>query len=448
MHKLMMNTIIARPDLRRAWRHPRRVEAGCYTGDMRRRHFLALTASAAPAVASNMNSAAERYVKLVLAVGKHDPDYVDAYYGPPAWQPETKRPLAAIHEEAQALIEELTRNKPSGDEMTGLRHRFLLVQARSLARRVEMLQGAKFTFDAESRMLYDAVAPTYPASHFEPALAELEKLIPGEGALAARYETWERQFYIPSEKLDAVFRAAVEEARARTKKHITLPDGESFVIEYVKGQVWNAYNWYKGKAHSLIQVNTDLPVDIGQAVHLAAHEGYPGHHVYNALLEDRLVAQRGWLEYTAYPLYSPQSLMAEGTAEYGVELAFPKADRIEFYRQALFPQAGLDAARASEFYRVKQLAASLSHAGNQAARGYLDGRISKEDCAAYLTRYALMRPARAAQRVRFIEKNRAYVINYNLGQDLIRRYLRKRGGSPWKEFEQLLSSPRLPSGLV
>ncbi len=423
-------------------------EAGCYAGDMRRRHFLALAASPAPAIATDMNSSAERYVKLVLAVGRHDPDYVDAYYGPPAWQPDAKRPLAAIQIEAQALIEELTRDKASGDEMTRLRHRYLLVQTRSLARRVEMLQGVKFTFDVESQMLYDAVAPTYPASHFEPALAQLEKLIPGEGALAARYEAWERQFYIPSEKLAAVFRAAVDEARARTKKHIALPAGESFVIEYVTKQVWNAYNWYKGKAQSLIQVNTDLPVDIGQAVHLAAHEGYPGHHVYNALLEDRLVAQRGWLEYSAYPLYSPQSLMAEGSAEYGVELAFPEADRIALYREVLFPRAGLDAARAPEFYRVKQIVSSLSHAGNQAARGYVDGRISKEDCAAYLTRYALMPPARAAQRVRFIEKNRAYVINYNLGQDLIRRYLRKRGGSLWKEFEQLLSSPRLPSGLV
>ena len=33
-----------------------------------------------------MNALAERYVKLVLALGQHDPDYVDAYYGPPEWR--------------------------------------------------------------------------------------------------------------------------------------------------------------------------------------------------------------------------------------------------------------------------------------------------------------------------------------------------------------------------
>ena len=398
----------------------------------------------------DLNAIAESYVRLVLDTGRHDPDYVDAYYGPAAWKEAAergKRPLPDIRAAAEALIVRLGP-PPAADEMVRLRHRFLLVQMRSLVRRIELLEGAKMTFDQESEALYDAVAPTLPESRFEPALAALEKLIPGAGTPAERYEAWQKQFFIPAEKLDPVFRAAVDEARRRTRRHIRLPAGESFVIEYVKGQVWGAYNWYKGKAHSLIQVNTDLPVEIGSAVTLAAHEGYPGHHVYNALLEDRLVGRRGWMEYTVYPLYSPESLIAEGSAEYGVELAFPAEERIAFYEKVLFPQAGLDAARARDYHKVKDTVAALAHAGNQAARAYLDGRISKEDCQAYLTRFALLPPARAQQRVRFIEKNRAYVINYNLGQDLIRDYLRKRGGSAWKEFEKLLSSPRLPSGLV
>src|SRR3989304_5197552 len=34
-----------------------------------------------------MNNIAEAYVKLVLKVGQHDADYVDAYYGPEEWKP-------------------------------------------------------------------------------------------------------------------------------------------------------------------------------------------------------------------------------------------------------------------------------------------------------------------------------------------------------------------------
>jgi hypothetical protein len=43
--------------------------------------FLISNGSARPA--DGMNAVAERYVNLVLALGQHDPDYVDAFYGPP-----------------------------------------------------------------------------------------------------------------------------------------------------------------------------------------------------------------------------------------------------------------------------------------------------------------------------------------------------------------------------
>src|SRR5262245_30881106 len=51
-----------------------------------------LTAAAGPppggAQVESMDSIAQGYVKLVLAVGQHDADYVDAYYGPPEWKDE------------------------------------------------------------------------------------------------------------------------------------------------------------------------------------------------------------------------------------------------------------------------------------------------------------------------------------------------------------------------
>ena len=36
--------------------------------------------------ADAMNAAVERYAHLVLALGQHDPDYVDAFYGPADWK--------------------------------------------------------------------------------------------------------------------------------------------------------------------------------------------------------------------------------------------------------------------------------------------------------------------------------------------------------------------------
>jgi hypothetical protein len=101
---------------------------------------------------------------------------------------------------------------------------------------------------------------------------------------------------------------------------------------------------------------------------------------------------------------------------------------------------------------VQRLTGRLAYAGNEAARGYLDGTMTYEEAADWLVRYALMSPERAAQRLRFIERYRSYVINYNLGRDLVAAYVEQVAGNDvtrrWQVFAELLGSPRLPSGLV
>ena len=405
---------------------------------------------------TDMNGIAERYVKLVLALGQHDADYVDAYYGPPEWKKEAesgKVPLDDIAARAKTLLDDVAKTPGSKVENEQLRHTYLERQLSALAARVRMLKGERLSFDEESRALYDAVAPTLPESQFQKILDELDKEFPGPGPLISRWEAFRRGFVIPREKLDAVFKAAIQGCRERTVAHITLPDTERFTVEYVTGKSWSGYNWYQGGFRSLIQVNTDLPIYIDRAVDLACHEGYPGHHVYNALLEKYLVRDRGWVEFSVYALFSPQSLIAEGTANYGIDVAFPGAERVAFEKANLFPLAGLDGSKADEFYRVQALVERLSYAGNEAARRYLNGQIDRNAAIEWLERYALMPKERAAQRVRFFDQYRSYVINYNLGKDLVARYVESRAGARgnsaghWQEFEKLLSSPRLPSTL-
>ncbi|HEU4452333.1 MAG TPA: hypothetical protein VFR81_04705 [Longimicrobium sp.] len=416
------------------------------------------TRTAAPtASADPFASVAERYTRLVLALGQHDRDYVDAYYGPPAWQQEeaaAKRPLAVIGAEADSLLRVLPGLAPQGgDEMPRLRHRYLTRQLEALRARVDMLGGRKFAFQDEARALYDAEVPRVPEAELRQVLARLDALLPGTDPLPQRVERYRRQFVIPRERLDTVFRAAVAEARRRTLRHVHLPENESFTIEYVTGKSWSGYNWYQGGARSLIQVNTDLPIFIDRALDLAAHEGYPGHHVYNVLLEQHLVRERGWPEFSVYPLFSPQSLIAEGSANFGIEVAFPGAERLAFERDVLFPLAGLDPSRAAEYAEVRELLGRLGYADNEAARRYLDGEITREQAAAWLQELGLSSPERARQRVSFIDQYRSYVINYNLGRDMVRRFVESRGGTAdqperrWEVFSGLLSSPRLPSGL-
>ena len=403
-----------------------------------------------------MNANAESYVKLVLALGRHDADFVDAYYGPPEWKAEAERAnsgVAVMAGEAGTLLERLAKIPEPSEELLRLRHRYLVRQLSALRARAQMLQGKKLTFDEESLALYDAVAPTNTEEHFRVLREKLAGLLPGAGPLGGRYEAFRAGFVIPPEKLDAVFSAAIEAARARTKAHIALPEGERFRVEKVTGKSWSGYNWYQGGFQSLIQVNTDLPIFIDRAVDLACHEGYPGHHVYNVLLEKNLVRDRGWIEFTVYPLFSPQSLIAEGSANFGIEVVFPGPERIRFEREVLFPIAGLDPSRAARYAEVQKLAEGLAYAGNEAARRYLNGEIDAKSAADWLEEYGLMARPRAEQRVRFIDQYRSYVINYNLGKDLVRGWIESRGGTAdhpekrWEEFARLLSSPRLPSDL-
>lgn len=392
---------------------------------------------------------AEAYVKLVLAVGQHDAGYVDAYYGPAEWQVESRlQPLAELQQQAgQLLLQARALPVPATDQQD--RQQLLVLQLVAVQTYVAQLAGVKLSFDAESAALYDAVSPGFTPTDFDLILAELELLLPGQGELNARLTAYNREFEIPRERLDAVFSAAIREARARTRQHIDLPADEDFKIEYVTEQVWSAYNWYKGNSYSLIQVNTDFPMSISRAIDLASHEGYPGHHVFNLLLEKHLVNEKGWVEFTVYPLYSPLSILAEGSANYGIQVAFPPAERLAFERETLFPLAGIAPEKAERYYQIQAVLQKLSYAGNMVAQRYLDGQIGQDAALALLMKYALSDEQRSAQRLRFMERHRSYVINYNLGQDLVQAYVEQRAGNDnqrrWQVLAELLAQPKSAS---
>ena len=402
---------------------------------------------------------ASDYVNLVLAVGRHDANFVDAYYGPEAWKAIAEagdpRPLDALESEARRLLGGIAAAEALGDEM--LRRDYLLGQLGAVAAHLARLQGHRFSFDDEAEVLYQVRPPRTPEATFEAALARLDRLLEGAGSVQDRYQQARERILVPAERVDAVFQAAIAEARERTRRHAMLPTSDHFRVEYVTGQPWSAYNWYQGGGTSVIQVNLDLPIAIDRALDLAAHEGYPGHHVYNALLEQRFAQPppggRGWVEFTVYPLFSPQSLIAEGTANFGIEVAFPGQERLAFERDVLFPLAGLDPAEAEHWARVQEELKVLAFADNEAARGYLDGHLDRGAAGAFLVRYSLRTEAQATQRLRFIDTYRSYVINYNLGEQLVRAWVERQGGTVadpdrrWAVFLDLISSPRLPQAL-
>ena len=394
--------------------------------------------------ACTLDQEAERFVKLGLELGEYDPDYVDAYLGPVEWADAAKENLRSKNALAKAistLLSDLKELSPTGSESI-IRHRALLRNVQAMDTRIRMARGETFSFAEEARLIYDATLPDYDFSEFDGALEEIAELIPGEGDLAERVDAFRNTLVIPEDRLDAVIGLAIEECRQRTSRHISLPPSEHFTLEYVNDKSWSGYNWYQGENESLMQINLDFPVKIDSAIRLGCHEGYPGHHVWNVLVENRLLKEKGWIEYSIFPLFSSAGLIGEGSANYGVHLAFPGDEEIDFERDKLFPLAGLDPENAAILDKLNKLSVRLAHALTATAQLYLDGEITREEAIEQRRKYALTSWARAEQSVRFIEQYRSYVLNYNLGQDIVKEYIEKQGddqNSRWEAFESMLT---------
>jgi len=388
---------------------------------------------------------AESYVKLVLAVGRHDALYVDAFYGPPEWKAEAGRgdpiPKADLIARTRAL--RLSLHDAPGPED---RKRYLDKQLVAVEAHLRRLSGESMTLTEECRALYDADPPHYGVATFAAAHEALDKLAPGEGPLDARIDALRKAVYIPRDRIAATLSAALDAARRATAPLATLPAGERFETVLVTGQPWSAYNWYLGGFASRIEFNTDLPTELNGILGTMCHEGYPGHHVYNALLEARLVKGRGWVEYTVYPLYSPQSLLAEGTANVGIDIVFSDEERRRVLTHVLGPAAGVPAGAIEALDRIRTAIAPLRYVNGEAARMLLDEGKSEADVAAFIARWGLVTDDKARKSVEFAKTYRSYVFNYSLGEDLVRAWI-GTGPRRRERFFALLDRPVVPSDL-
>ena len=405
--------------------------------------------------AQQINSLAENYVRLGLTIGQYDADFVDAYYGPDSLKPAISKSDIFPKDSLLNLVTELrTSLKNSTEKLNDsskVRARWMSQQLLAFDRRIRIYSGEFKTFDEESKELFGISAPVYPEKHYKLLLDSLNKLLPGTGSVQDRFQNLANRFIIPENKLDTIFKTTIAEARKSTKAYYSLPETETFTIEYVKDKPWSGYNWYKGNYTSVIQINTDTRIFIERAIDVGSHESYPGHHVYNMLLEKNLYQDKGWVEISLYPLFSPQSFIAEGSANYGIDLVYPGNKKVKFAKEILLPLARLDTAYIANYFNALAIRGKLNYARNEAARGIVNQTMTDKQALEWLMNYCLYNKETALKSISFIKKYRSYVINYNYGQDLVRNYIESKGADTekrWEVFEKLLSNPVLPKELL
>jgi hypothetical protein len=396
----------------------------------------------------SLQQLAEQYVRLALAIGQYDEPFVDAYYGPDSLKPVT--PKAAVFPK-DSFLQEVKLLKSKVDQIASRdsasadanRAAWISDQLLSFERRIRIYTGELGSFDEESKDLFGTTAPVFNEDHYKQLVAGLDKLLPGKGTVPERFQLLANRFIIPKEKLDTVFKAAIAECRKRTLEHYALPENEDFKLEFVTNKSWSGYNWYKGNYQSVIQINTDLNIFIDRAIDVGSHESYPGHHVYNMMLEKHLYHDKGLVEISVYPLYSPQSLIAEGSANYGIDVVFPGNDKVTFSKDVLLPLAGLDTTGISLYFTALATKGKLNYVRNDVGRGLLSGAMTEEEAMRWLQEYGLYNEETSRKAIAFIRGQRTYVINYNHGMDLVKAWVEKQdGGDPlkrWEVFETLLS---------
>ena len=169
------------------------------------------------------------------------------------------------------------------------------------------------------------------------------------------------------------------------------------------------------------------------------------------LLEQNLYKGKGWVEISLYPLFSPESFIAEGSANYGIEMAFPGIEKNEFIKKVLLPLAGLDTSGTDAYLQSLEIMRKLNYARNEVAAAFLNNKVTEDSAVNMLSNLGVMGQESAKKSLRFIKYYRSYVINYNYGRDLIAGYIEHNTSSAaerWKKFYYLLSNPVTPKDLT
>jgi hypothetical protein len=389
-----------------------------------------------------LDAEAREYVRLAVALGERDRDSLDFYAGPPELVADIRAhppPLDSLERSAEAAISRLERSDVAAGQRP--RRERLLRELRALIFRVRLLLGERPAYDVESEALFGSAPGPAPDHRFAEVRAHIGALVPGSGRLVDRYAAYDRRFTVPSDRLPAVFARALEECRRRTLAHVHMPSDERVALTFVHNKPWSAYSQYLGGGRSVVSVNGDFGFSVDRVLQAACHEGYPGHHVRNTLVD---VRSRGVLpELTVQPLFSPRTFASEGSAMYAPGVAFSDDDRAAFEQAELFPAAGIAGEDAGTYVRVGRLVEELQDVQVQIAKQYLDGALEFARAAAALEDQALMHDTVAM--LKYINEYRSYVTAYTVGRQAAGAFVDACAGPGdrdrrWRCFEQLLTA--------
>jgi hypothetical protein len=389
------------------------------------------------------DSIGEAFVRLALAIDQHARGYVEAYIGPAGWRQEAeeagRRPLMELAREA----EELASAVDGATAMDPLRRDSLAGEVRALATTVRLLQGEMLSLQEEAEAFFDITPAWVDEAAFQQAHQVLEELLPPGESLLIRNTLRVREAWVRPPQIRELAGVIAAELYQRTRVRFPLPPGETFGVRLVQGEPWAAYAWYLGDLRSLVEISIDRPIHITRLVDLMAHEGYPGHHTEAANKEARLLREKGWAEQCVALINGPACLVSEGMASRALEMGLPGDELVAWYRDGLFPRAGLAHLDAGREAAIDAARLRLEGVTGNAAIMLLEGDAPEEEVRAYVRQYGIGTEEEARALLADIRELRSYVFTYRCGGELLDALFAARGDRDhW--FARLLTEPVSP----
>ncbi len=385
---------------------------------------------------------ATRYVTAGLRLGRHNPDIVDAYYGPGVLATKVSaEPMAdpaALAADLRSIVADL--DAATGSDLDAQRRVWLRAQTLGLLTVAERLAGVDIDYGDEVERCYGVRPVPISADEIVDAQSELSGTLGGGGPLADRLAGLRERHVIGVDRLRSVIGNIADDLAARTRELFGLPDNESVTFDLVTDKPYSGFNFYQGDFHSLVTINTDLPVLSTSIAHLVAHEAYPGHHTEHCHKEAGLFRHRHQIEESIALIGTPACLMAEGLADLGLEVLVGTDPAV----------AVEDMVRAAGAHYEVEAVAALAHFSEVTARArgtlalelHANGR-DVDEVVALAESWLVLDRARAVKTVEFLTDPtwRAYVFCYAEGHRLCRAFV---GGDP-SRFSRLLDQQLTPA---
>jgi len=374
---------------------------------------------------------ARAYVRLALRLDRVVPGVLDAHLGDPD---DAARVAAEPPPDPDDLAREAARLRTAlatvddavGD--TGDRTAFLDAQLRACGVLAEKAGGRDVGFVDEVEGCFGVRIGRGEPDRYREAHRALDGLLGGSGPLHERLAAFRDRDRLPPEHLPVAVAAAIAALRERTAEAVGLPPGEEVTLEVVATAPWSGFSRWVGPRRSAIAVNGGIGHRVTHLPLLVAHEAYPGHHTEHCRIAARHAgadAAATRPEREVFLARTPQSLVAEGAAELGLEVVVGSG--WGRWNAGVLAAAGVpvDPGRAHLGEAVETVMARLAPVRQDAALMLHAEHRPAAEVVAHLQRWLLVDEARAHRMLEFLAhpRWRTHTTTYVEGVRLLRPWL-------------------------